>query len=160
MEFASDSNSISEYYDRVMTTYGEGQIKEALNVYENYRISQLWKAKYHEPILTLRFINRLMPSRAPFKISLQNAILVTQMVLLALSVIYPPFNFELPGGAVSNAGYHFISAPPHTQHVTLDPTQRYEITGRVDVVLLAIEWALIFAFGFAARKLTLKRNTS
>jgi len=160
IEFASDSNNISEYYERVMNTYGEERLKEALKVYESYRYKQPGDARDPEPMLTIRILSWLIPSWNPFKISLQNAVLVTQIFLLALSVIFPPFNFELPGGVVSNAGYHFISTPPETQHITMNPTQLYQIAGRVDIVLLIVEWALIFVFGVAARKLLLKRYTS
>lgn len=158
-EFASDSKNISEYYERVLATYGEEQLKEAVTIYESNRYKRQAERICHEPILTIRVLGRLLPRYGPYKISVQNAILLSQLLLLALSVIFPPFNFELPGGADSNAGYHFISSPPETQHVTMNPTQIYKIAGRVDILVLLVEWALIFTFGVAARKLLLKRSS-
>lgn len=70
-------------------------------------------------------------------------ILTSVWVAIAMTLLFPPFLFEYPGGGRASAGFGFLFLPP----------KRGSLSGFVDVPLLLMEWIAIVIFAVIAWKL-------
>ena len=73
----------------------------------------------------------------------QKLILVLTAILIAFSVLFPPFQFEYQTRVVNNLGFGFLFRPPE---------ERAGLTGSVNSGLLSVE---IFAVGLSGGLLAL-----
>lgn len=68
----------------------------------------------------------------------QRAILFATAFILIVMLLFPPFKFQFPTGAIANQGYSFILSPP----IYYD-----EHKSSVDSILLLIQFLIVISVG-------------
>jgi hypothetical protein len=72
----------------------------------------------------------------------QKVSLVIVIVVVAVMLLFPPFNFTSMNGIIFNLGYGFIFDPP-----TLENPSGSPLTGAVDIGVLITQWIGVLVIG-------------
>ena len=79
----------------------------------------------------------------------QRMVLIAVVVIVLLMLLFPPFQYRLPNGAIRNLGYSFILSPPPIEKF-ISPFELNPIVGSVNITMLVIQWIGIIIAGAIA----------